>query len=733
MERKQRVNGSLGSFLATFALAVVLLLPGCDAGTVSMIPYYRFVDPSLGSDAGGEPRPLPDFDRQTREAETRGAARIPIATINDDTRYVLRGYQRRTIVPLSPLAVPAAGKLTHTVEIGEAFPDADRLVIFSLLKVGDAGGIIPAVACAIEDTEGGRVVRVPLEVPGPVEESNGVVYVVAYQFVAGGLTSHRTPEVMIPPRATLEFSIGILQAAWSQGPVEFSVSACRADQCSRILVESLDPGRAQNQGWQGRRVSLKELSGQRRAFLFETRQERNSPNGFSLPVWANPTLYAESASLPGGRDIILVSLDTLRADRLSVYGYERETSPYLRREFSARGTVFENLIAAATHTGPSHMTMFTSLPPQVHDVHAPSSTLPGAILTVAQILRGYGYETGAATEDGAMRLSSGFGRGFNSFIENKSTETLSQEGHVHETLGAGERWLDQQKGKRFFLFLHTYQVHAPYVPPPAYENLLQPDEGGPSAGDTGGADAASLSLQYDREIRYVDDEFRSFIESLIQKGLLEDAIVVVTSDHGEEFFEHGSRGHGGALHREVLHVPLIFYGPGIPSGRRIRRPVRHVDLTPTLLELAGVPAPDQAQGESLVPLMRGLVPDLEEEPVPIFSSTWTAFGLRRLGARPPAFAVQLGHRKLLRYVTRRGYRYEYYDIAEDPGETTDLYRADSPEVRELANLIDDYIEAGRALQAKMTSRTSGTGSDEDEALDLDPRQEEKLRALGYLE
>ena len=227
--------------------------------------------------------------------------------------------------------------------------------------------------------------------------------------------------------------------------------------------------------------------------------------------------------------------------------------------------------------------------------------------------------------------------------------------------------------------------------------------------------------------------FRAFFNGLVKQGISENTVFVILSDHGEEFFEHGFLGHGAGLYREVLHVPLIFFGRGIPSGQRLAWPVRHIDFMPTLLELVGARIPAQARGDSFARLVWGSEQERDWKSVPIFSSSWLVPELKARGAKPPSYSVQLGSRKLVRYLTDDGYRYEYYELGEDPGEMTNLYRATSEDVRELEDLLDTYVATNRSLRAQLHSagphEISALGSE----LDLDPRREEKLRALGYLE
>jgi arylsulfatase A-like enzyme len=367
------------------------------------------------------------------------------------------------------------------------------------------------------------------------------------------------------------------------------------------------------------------------------------------------------------------------------------------------------------------MTIFTSLPPSVHGATDGFKTLAGGILTLPEWIRAQGLDTAAITENGWVGAAQGFARGFDVFVENKSARINAPEGQVDRTFARAKRWLEQHRDKRFFLFLHTYQVHAPYAPPERYAGLFGP------AGDG----AAPLHLRqladYDREIRYTDDELAGLFATLERLGLAGRTLFVVTSDHGEEFLEHGLVSHGGHLYEESVAVPLVLRGPGIPARRRIGTPVGHADLMPTLLELLGLPVPAGLSGRSLRGLLAGGSGELEARPV--FSEAWATFQPGAEGGRafePPSLAVRRGGRKLARYRFPDGIRYELYDLAADPGERTDLSRAEPEEADALRSLLEAH--------EREASRQAGLAAPAPEgppALDAD--REEKLRALGYLE
>jgi arylsulfatase A-like enzyme len=390
---------------------------------------------------------------------------------------------------------------------------------------------------------------------------------------------------------------------------------------------------------------------------------------------------------------------------------------------AAHGVVFDGLIAEATTTDPSHMTMFTSLPASVHGVTRNFRTLTVPAVTLAETLRAHGYQTAAFTEDGPLAAQRGFAIGFDSYRENKSDDLIVPVGRVEDTFGQARQWLEQRGDRPFFLFLHTFQVHAPYRPPEVYRSLF--DEREP----------ASLSssqrrtiANYDREIRYVDDELGKLVVWMEQRGLGDhNTIWVVLSDHGEEFWEHGSLGHLALPHEELLRVPLIARGPGIARGVRRSDMVHHLDLMPTLLELAGAPVPDDAQGRSFAPRLRPKEAG-GGDPVPraLLSASWVLPD----GYVPPAFAVRIGSEKMMRRTEPGGVVETWYDLAADPHERDPR----KPVPARLRAAIEANENAATALRSQLRERAEAAARPAaPESAPLDPEREEMLRALGYIE
>lgn len=380
------------------------------------------------------------------------------------------------------------------------------------------------------------------------------------------------------------------------------------------------------------------------------------------------------------------------------------------------------------------MTMFTSLQPSVHGATENTGvrTLPTSARTLAELLRDAGIATAAITENGAIDRSRGFGRGFDVYVENREAQSANlRTGHIEETFGRGLRWLERARDRRFFLFLHTYQVHNPFTPPPQYDRFFTEAPGVLARPPELRSDWDPLL--YDREIRYTDDRVQALVESLRVAGLLENTLLVVTSDHGEAFLEHGFVAHGANVHREVVNVPLLVRGPGVPGGRRLKNPVPMVDLMPTLLDLMGVDGSGAEMGRSQAALIRG-APEPEDAQRAIYSEAWAERAYRAKGfdlIPQPTVALRLGSLKLIRSRTDlrdpTRFRYELYDLVSDPLERVDLYPGKPHLGEDLVRMLRRHDAAVEALHDRLGEPAANAEPA------VDPDLEEKLRALGYIE
>ena len=439
-----------------------------------------------------------------------------------------------------------------------------------------------------------------------------------------------------------------------------------------------------------------------------------------------------SASTPardGPRGAILISIDTLRADHLGCYGYERETSPAIDG-LAARGALFEDVVSSAPWTIPAHMSMLTGLYPRSHGVDEHGKVLPAETKTLAEHLSAQGFAT-AAIVNGPMLARQNFARGFQEYTfvpsrgRGRPEPTLPVGSHAVEVLARARDWLAKHRARRFFLFLHLYDVHSDYAPAPEFRAQFARPYDGPVDGTTkqlhaylkrtegvpdwGPEDARHLIDLYDAEIRQIDGALGEFIAYLESSGLAGETALVLTSDHGEEFLERGGVLHGPTMHREVLHVPLLFAGPGIAGGMRYRGEASPVDLFPTLTRLLGVSTPPGLEG---IVLPVAWQEQMEWPPArAVFSESrqWP-------GAEKGDFRGSIREGPWTLHIDQLGGKQRLFHLEQDPTELRDA-SAEHPELlRRLLNELDEYLAGARApLEAEPL------GEDELEA----------LQALGY--
>lgn len=311
-------------------------------------------------------------------------------------------------------------------------------------------------------------------------------------------------------------------------------------------------------------------------------------------------------------NIILISIDTLRGDHLTCAGYKKYDVDITKNicKLAEAGVMFTNAIAQAPSTEPSHASIFTSTIPSHHQAFfSRNQSIALDKITLAELLKGKGYRTAAFTGGGQVSADFGFDRGFEIYEEEEDLFTSKFSINVQKSLD----WLNKTKGKKF-LFLHTYEVHHPYSPKQEYAKILDPEYNG-TLGinitkelllrishrelNITPSDLGHIIAMYDAEIWSVDGGIGYFMDELKVMNLYDNAIIVLTSDHGEEFNEHGRVGwHSNTLFNELLHVPLIVYAPGIESGVD-NKLVRGIDIAPTLLNMLEIAIPRSFEGQSL--------------------------------------------------------------------------------------------------------------------------------------
>jgi arylsulfatase A-like enzyme len=388
----------------------------------------------------------------------------------------------------------------------------------------------------------------------------------------------------------------------------------------------------------------------------------------ALQLGCNACSDELSAGDPSRPDIVLISVDTLRADHLSSHGYSRQTSPFFD-SLANDGVRFDFAHSASPWTLPSHTTMFTGQLPMTHKVVEDTLMLSSSTPVLPELLQGQGYATGGFVATYYVSSLFGFNRGFDVFDDFGITEKTNLKGEVVAEDVVDEAldfYSDQEAGQAVFLFIHLYDVHYSYDPPAPYETLF---DRAPENSDTtyknyfhfkkkmpSDAQMEHQIAQYDESIRYVNDQLERIQTAATEAG--REVRFVVTADHGEEFGERGSWGHAHTLYAEQLHIPLIFSGGGLPSGVVSSAAVGTHDIAPTIAAWAGVEASLQPDGSDLASVMEG-----GRLPERVLTSETTRFETNRLGIYSSGLRLEWD----LKANTE-----ELFDPHADPLEQTDL-------------------------------------------------------------
>ncbi len=398
---------------------------------------------------------------------------------------------------------------------------------------------------------------------------------------------------------------------------------------------------------------------------------------------------------PSPANVVLITIDTLRADHVSCYGYKQVKTPNIDG-LAADGARFERAFAVVPVTLPSHTTILTGTYPMLSGMHDFSGNkLNPQQPTLATVLRQAGYATGAVVGSAVLDSRFGLNQGFDFYydhfdfsrLDEANLDEMERPGNVVADVALD--WLAKNVQKKFFLWMHLYDPHYPYRPPEPYAHEY----------------AGHL---YDGEIAFADEQVGRLFQFLKAKGLYRNTLIIVSGDHGESLGEHGEKTHGFFVYNATMRVPLIIRLPESKAARTITDPVSLVDLMPTVLASLGIEIPSQVQGKSLLSAMRE---DKGEPNRSLYGETY----LPRLHFN----WSELRGTENAKYHFIDAPRPELYDLAKDPGETHNLFTEKKAVAEEmhakLAGLIRDY-SAGKELAEK-------TG--------LDPAMMERLKALGY--
>lgn len=475
-------------------------------------------------------------------------------------------------------------------------------------------------------------------------------------------------------------------------------------------------------------------------------------------VKAGSVFDPEGAGITGRKNVLILMIDTLRKDHVGVYGYPRNVTPNLDY-LAGSGVVFDRAYSTSSWTHPAIASLFTSQYPSSHGVETKVSVLTGEFETLAELFESEGYRTGIFSASSFTPMRFGLDQGFQhevstgrpayerlliaeyfgrtvgkipflpwkrfdliNVFEEACRPALVADWLTAERLGDRMRgWIDQIEGENFFAYLQVLEPHAPYVgrgnyaPPGPLDfkygasgaTLYPFDTAEPTT-----ADSLRLRIdKYDDDVWAVDAALGRLFRWMRSCGLLDNTIVVVTADHGEEFYDHRSWKHGTSLFNELVEVPLFLCVPGVESGR-LRDYVSMIDIAPTLLDLTGIPAPESFRGLSFAPALFG---DAGFEPrTEIFAEL----------ARAPGAEAQMllvDGAKVVQYWQPSSEAVELYDLQADPGERTTLLERDSTLANALLQRLEATIDSARLIRGAT------------EEVELDPNLERRLRAMGYLD
>ena len=395
------------------------------------------------------------------------------------------------------------------------------------------------------------------------------------------------------------------------------------------------------------------------------------------------------ASAPVSGPIVVISIDTLRADHLPAYGYKQGRTPSIDA-LAADGVLFERAYSHAPQTLPAHVALLSGrLPFDTGVRDNVGFTVDKSVRLLPQMLRDRGFATGGVVSAFVLRKETGIAQGFEFFdgdMAPPSADTtigqVQRDGMISEAIA--EKWLDGVGTSRAFLFLHLYEPHKPYAPPERFAGYAP----------------------YDGEIAYVDEIVGKLVKYLKSHQLYDRSTIVLLSDHGEGLGDHGEQEHGLFVYEEAIHVPLIIKQEGnVGAGRRVSNLVQHVDLVPTILDFVKAPLPAQLRGRSLKPLLEGTG---TLAPTPVYSEALYAryhFGWSELTALTDD-----------RYRYIKAPREELYDLERDR--------------REQQNIAEDRVQARQAMRSVLDRLAAGAAIQPPAEVPADAR--ERLQALGYV-
>jgi len=464
---------------------------------------------------------------------------------------------------------------------------------------------------------------------------------------------------------------------------------------------------------------------------------------FVLPTKAE-VIVPEVSKLP---NVVIIAIDTLRADHLGCYGYSRETSQEIDK-LAVSGVLFDESYSSASWTLPSFMSIFTGLMPSVHGCTTAESKLSEAIPTLSEQFQKKGYYCGAVVSSMVVAGKYGFSRGFDKYDDTSvflsaTVNVLDSESGARGTTNnvvTGAILTHEAKSllkvaerseKPFFLFIHYFDPHDDYVPPPPYDSHFDREYMGETDGKglnhiryrpPTGRDIEHLKALYDGEVAYTDSHIGELIRAVDESSNPEDTLVILVSDHGESFGEHGALLHGNSAYREETRVPMIWRWQGVlPKGRRIKAPVSTMEIAKTLAKLMEMEDFELLQGQSLWPL---LLDQQSVERSPVF--TERAFPEERVSHVAMTTGNLRLHAKCAKASDEGKCKYELYDVERDPLEQDDILNAESPGLANMKSTLELMWLECRELRNHYGEKALNP------LLKLTSEDKQRLESMGYI-
>ncbi|MFW6128725.1 MAG: sulfatase [Candidatus Aminicenantaceae bacterium] len=565
--------------------------------------------------------------------------------------------------------------------------------------------------------------------------------------IAPSKSAYQIP-LKIPSKAFLEFGYGILNESPikdSNEVFKFQILLNRSSE-SKVLFDKKICWDDQK-GFLYQTIDLSEYSGKKGKLSFITekaevnKKDKNTPP--VVPLWVNPLIYTKQEQQ--SMNVILISLDTLRADHVGCYGYHRDTSPNLD-QFAKDSVVFKNTFSTTSWTLPAHISMLTSLNSLNHQVYYPQQKMDKDVYTMADFLRVNQFYCAGLTGGGYLSSKYGFSKGFDTYYGVRLYGDKSIRFDEAELMGKlATDWLSQNKDKKFFLFIHTYQPHDPYINPSHLGQAFVSKDakwkkvnlGNIFKGDVNRYNVEFSEKEkqnivdlYDGEIKYTDFVLvKPILDKLKELGIYENSLIIITSDHGEELYDHKAWLHDHNIYNEGIKIPLIIKFPrSLFKGTVIHKTANITDIFPTVLDQMDIHLKTNIfDGKSLFPLIQG-----KEEKERTFM---TDLAIRNIDQEPPTLiSTNDGNYKLIlnktitspyakeKCVEVGGSQIELYDMNKDPGETINLAgdRSYRGLCFRLLNKINDYYKKADWKKQKK------------ETVVLDEALRERLKSLGYI-